>query len=92
MFTDEEPAALLYLNGRDLCLIAIAHRRHISNSAFSHQNEAVADTSSVVQRKDVWLLQLIRHATGIYGLFAGLAQAARQQSEQALSWWESCAT
>ena len=47
------------------------------------------ETSTVVQRGETWLLQHIQHTAGIYGFFASLAQAARQESGQALCWWET---
>jgi hypothetical protein len=43
----------------------------------------------VVQRGEDWLLQRIWHTVGIYGFFARLALAARQESEHALCWWET---
>src|SRR6266566_8767106 len=52
-------------------------------------DEAESETSTVVQRGENWLLQHIQHAVGIYGFFARIAQAARQESEQALCWWEA---
>src|SRR5207237_384923 len=44
---------------------------------------------AVEQRSEAWLLQHIRHAAGIYGFFARLVQAARQQPAQKLCWWET---
>src|SRR6266566_8572757 len=52
-------------------------------------DEAESETSTVVQRGEAWLLQHIQHTAGIYGFFARLAQAARQESKQALCWWET---
>jgi hypothetical protein len=43
----------------------------------------------VVQRGEAWLLQRIKHTAGIYGFFARLALAARQETEHALCWWET---
>ena len=34
-------------------------------------------------------MQHIQHNAGIYGFFAGLAQMARKEPEQALRWWET---
>jgi hypothetical protein len=52
------------------------------------EQTTVAETA-LVQRGEAWLLQHIQHTAGIYRFFAGLAQAARRQSEQALTWWET---
>jgi hypothetical protein len=41
------------------------------------------------QRGEAWLLQHIQHTAGVYGFFASLAQAARQQLGQHLCWWET---
>ena len=45
--------------------------------------------STGVQRGMARLLQRIQHTADIYGFFASLAQAARQESELALCWWET---
>ena len=42
-----------------------------------------------VQRGEAWLLQHIQHTAGVYGFFASLAKAARQNWEQMLCWWET---
>ena len=40
-------------------------------------------------RGEVWLLQQIQHTAGIYGFFAGRAQATRREPEYVLYWWET---
>jgi hypothetical protein len=52
-------------------------------------DRAESETSTVVQRGEAWLLQRIGHTAGIYGFFAQLALAARQESGHALCWWET---
>ena len=47
------------------------------------------ETAALIQRGEAWLLQRIQHTAGIYGFFAGLAQAARREPGQALCWWET---
>jgi len=78
-----------HLCGRGLHMIATASHMHIRNVAISHENTEVSELSTEVQRGENWLLQHIQHAVGIYGFFARIAQAARQESEQALCWWET---
>ena len=70
-------------------MIAIACHMHIRTFAMSPENTAVTEMSTEVQRGVNWLLQHIQHTAGIYGFFASLAQAARQESGQALCWWET---
>ena len=43
----------------------------------------------MAQRGEAWLLQHMQHTAGIYGFFAALAQATRQEPGQALCWWET---
>ena len=72
-----------------LRLIAAANHMHIRNIATMSDDGAESETSTVVQRGEAWLLQHIQHTAGIYGFFASLAQTARQESGQALCWWET---
>ncbi len=72
-----------------LRLVAAANHMHIRNIATLSDNEAESETSTVVQRGEAWLLQRMKHTAGIYGFFTSLAQAARQETEHALCWWET---
>jgi hypothetical protein len=78
-----------HLCGHGLRLVAAANHMHIRNIATMSDNEAESETSTVVQRGEVWLLQRIQHTAGIYSFFANLIQAARREPEQALCWWET---
>jgi len=72
-----------------LRLIAAANQMHIRNLAATSDDEAERETSIMVLRGEAWLMQHIRHTVGIYGFFARLAQAAGQEPEQELCWWET---
>ncbi len=75
--------------GHGLRLIAAANHMYIHNIAAVSDEVAGVNMSQYVQRGEAWLLQHIQHTTGVYGFFARLAQAARQNLEQMLSWWET---
>jgi Replication-relaxation len=75
--------------GRGLRLIAAANHMHIRTIAVVPDDETDRGTSTMIERGETWLLQHIQHTAGIYSFFAGLAQAARQQPEQELCWWET---
>ena len=74
---------------RGLRLIAAANHMHIRNVATLSEDGIASETSTVVQRGEAWLLQRMKHTAGIYGFFARLALAARQELEHALCWWET---
>ena len=74
---------------RGLRLIAAANHMHIRNVATLSDDGVASETSTVVQRGEAWLLQRMKHTAGIYGFFARLALAARQELEHALCWWET---
>ena len=78
-----------HLCGRGLRLISAASHTDIRNLAVMSDDEVNRGTSLVVQRGEAWLLQHIQHTAGIYGFFAALAQAARQEPGEALCWWET---
>jgi predicted transcriptional regulator len=78
-----------HLCGRGLRMMAAANHVHIRNIVLWPSDEADRETSTMMQRGEGWLLQHIQHAAGIYGFFASLTQAARQQPGQALCWWET---
>jgi len=78
-----------HLCGRGLRLIATANHMHTRNIAVASDDEAESETSRIEQRGERWLLQHIQHTAGVYGFFATLAQAARQQPGQELCWWEA---
>ncbi len=78
-----------HLCGRGLRLISSASHTDIRNIAVMSDDEANKGTALVVQRGEAWLLQHMQHTAGIYGFFAALAQAARQEPGQALCWWET---
>ena len=78
-----------HLCGRGLRLIAAANHMHIRNIATLSDDGVESETSTVVQRGEAWLLQRMKHTAGIYGFFARLAMAARQEPEHALCWWET---
>jgi hypothetical protein len=78
-----------HLCGRGLRLILAACHTDIRNIAVMSDDEANRGTALVLQRGEAWLLQHMQHTAGIYGFFAALAQAARQEPGQALCWWET---
>ena len=82
------------LGERGLRLIAAAHHvhvRHLAMVADDHGKDNATGTgpSPLQQRGVDWLLQHIQHTAGIYSFFAALSEAARQEPEQALCWWET---
>lgn len=78
-----------HLCGRGLRLMAAASHLHLRTIAVESNNEAEGEMARMGQRGELWLLQHIQHTAGVYGFFAMLAQAARQQPEQELCWWET---
>lgn len=78
-----------HLCKRGLRLIAATNQIDIRNFAVTSDDEAARETPTMVLRGEAWLVQHIQHAAGIYGFFTSLAQAARQESEQELCWWET---
>jgi DNA-binding IclR family transcriptional regulator len=89
-----EPIATLngkrwHLCERALRLVAAATHVHIRNVATMSDDRVESETSTVIQRGEAWLLQRIHHTAEIYSFFALLAQAARQEPEHVLSWWET---
>ena len=75
------------LRERGLRPNATANQLHLRNLVVRCAEEG--HPSPMVQRGVRWLLAHIQHTAGIYGFFAALAQAARQQPEQCLCWWET---
>jgi len=78
-----------HLCKRGVQLIAAANQVPLRSLAGTSDDEAGNDTSTMVLRGEAWLVQHIRHTVGIYGFFASLAQAAGQEPEQELCWWET---
>jgi Replication-relaxation len=78
-----------HLCGRGLRLLATANHMSIHNIATVPDEVAGGEASHFVRRGEEWLLRHIQHTAGIYGFFAHLALAARQQPAQALCWWET---
>jgi predicted transcriptional regulator len=78
-----------HLRGRGLRLMAAANHMSIHNIATVPDEVAGVEVSQLVRRGEEWLLRHIQHTAGIYGFFARLALAARQQPAQALCWWET---
>jgi len=78
-----------HLCGRGLHLMAAASHLHLRTLAVESDKEAASETSGMGQRGERWLVEHIQHTAGVYGFFATLAQAARQQPEQELCWWET---
>jgi hypothetical protein len=78
-----------HLCGRGLRLVAAANHLHLRTFAVASKAEAEEEASHMQQRGEAWLLQHIQHTAGVYGFFASLAQAARQQPGQDLCWWET---
>jgi len=78
-----------HLCERGLRLLAAANRVHIRNIAVKPGEEANVVAAPVVQQGEGWLVQHIQHTAGIYRFFACLTQAAREQPEQHLCWWET---
>ena len=80
------------LSGRGLRLIAAATRCNLRNLAvFPDAPDEMVD---IVQRGQEWLLHHIQHTAGVYGFFAALSQASKQErvryrQEHALRWWET---
>jgi predicted transcriptional regulator len=78
-----------HLCTRGLHLIAAANQIHIRNLAVTSDDVAEREMSTMVLRGEAWLVQHIQHTAGIYSFFASLAQAAGQEPDQELSWWET---
>ena len=78
-----------HLCDRGLRLMAAANHLHIGNIAARPDEKAHGGTSIIKLRGEDWLLQRIGHTAGIYSFFARLALAAKRETEQALSWWET---
>jgi hypothetical protein len=66
-----------------------ANHMSIYNIATMPDEVAGVEASHFVRKGEEWLLRHIQHTAGIYGFFARLALAARQQPAQALCWWET---
>jgi hypothetical protein len=77
---------------RGLRLLAAASHLSVRTMMTRPDDEADGKTSTMVQRGATWLLQHIQHTAGIYSFFASLAQAAMQQPERELCWWETGAS
>lgn len=69
-------------------MIAAANQLSLRNLAILEEPLHV-DESSLVRRGESWLLRHIQHTAGIYGFFAALAQATRQQPDHEFCWWET---
>ncbi|HEU0001523.1 MAG TPA: replication-relaxation family protein, partial [Ktedonobacteraceae bacterium] len=78
-----------HLSERGLRLMAAASHLHPRTFMVESGDEAESATAHLAQRGESWLVQHIQHTAGVYSFFAMLAQAARQQPVQALSWWET---
>ncbi|HVB24862.1 MAG TPA: replication-relaxation family protein [Ktedonobacteraceae bacterium] len=78
-----------HLAPRGLHLVAAANRVPVRAIATVPDAVPTAEVPTVVQRGVAWLLHHIPHTAGVYSFFAHLAQAARQQPDQALCWWET---
>lgn len=72
-----------------MCLVAAANHLHLRTFVVASKAEAEEEASHLQQRGEAWLLSHIQHTAGVYGFFASLAQAAKQQPEQELCWWET---
>ena len=77
---------------RGLRLMAAASHMSVRTMMTRPADEADGKTSTMVQRGETWLLQHIQHTAGIYSFFASLAQAAMQQAEREICWWETGAS
>jgi DNA-binding MarR family transcriptional regulator len=77
---------------RGLRLMAAASHMSVRNMTTRSDDEADRKTSTRAQRGEAWLLQHIQHTAGMYGFFASVAQAAKQQPERELCWWETGAS
>lgn len=78
-----------HLCRRGLHLMVAANHMHIHTLAEVSDDESDRETSTVIQRGEVWLLQHIQHTAGIYRFFAWLAQSTRREAGQELCWWET---
>jgi hypothetical protein len=78
-----------HLYERGLRLLAAANHIHIRTIAVISDGAAGGETSMVSLRGEGWLLSHMRHTAGIYGFFAALVQAARQEPGHTLCWWET---
>ncbi len=81
-----------YLAPRGLHLGAAANRvplHAIATVPAAVPTVEAPEPLGVVQRGVPWLLEHIQHTAGVYTFFAHLAQAAKQQPDQALCWWET---
>jgi len=78
-----------HLCERGLRLLAAANHLHLRTFGATSDAQPEEEDSHLQQRGEAWLLSHIQHTAGVYGFFATLAQAARQQPEQELCWWET---
>ena len=78
-----------HLCSRGLRMIAAASSLSIRTIAVVPDDTTGREVSTMIQRGESWLLQHIQHAAGIYGFFAAVAQATREEPGQALCWWET---
>jgi len=70
-------------------MIAAASSLSIRTIAVVPDETTGIEVSTLIQRGESWLVQHIQHAAGIYGFFAAVAQATREEPGQALCWWET---
>ena len=70
-------------------LVAAANHLHLRNFATESELKAGEEVSHLQQRGEAWLLSHIQQTEGVYSFFTALAQAAKQQPEQELCWWET---
>jgi predicted transcriptional regulator len=78
-----------YLAARGLHLVATANRVPVRAIVTVPDAPPAAEGPAVVQRGVPWLLKHIPHTAGVYAFFAHLAQAAAQQPDHVLCWWET---
>ena len=81
------------LSERGLRLMAATHHVSIQSIAVASTPSDTEEETGLVQRGVDVLLHRLEHTAGVYGFFASLSQAARQeraqQHEHALLWWEA---
>jgi len=78
-----------HLCERGLQVLAAANHLQIGNIAILPDAETEGQANTLIRRGESWLVTHSEHTAGIYRFFAMLTQASRQQSEQALCWWET---
>jgi hypothetical protein len=78
-----------HLCERGLRFISTVNRVPLRTLAVEADHVGDAESPCLAQRGEAWLLAHLQHTTGMYGFFARLAHAAKQEPGKVLCWWET---